>query len=325
MITCTFCGHMDTPDSEDFQMDSIEQGFWCEICDGYTYLNEQTTKHRFKLILEDKHAEKIQISPLGKRLSKRMSPYRYPGGKSRIVEYLYSHLQEKKSKKIVSPYTGGGSFELAMLNAGVVDQLHLNDLDTGVFSFWWLMKHYPYEIIDRLKTEQPTHKAYFKAQDVINSDYEGVDMVEAAWSSLLVNRLAYSGVPKANPLGGKKGTVKDLLSRWNPEELIRRIEKIHSLSDHIVVTQENAINLIEEAYWSDDSTIFLDPPYVKKGKDIYHCYYTEKDHRELAVLLDSLHVGCPGADIIVTYDYSTWLDNLYEYPEKTVIGRKYSI
>jgi DNA adenine methylase len=133
-------------------------------------------------------------------------------------------------------------------------------------------------------------------------------MVEAAWSSLLVNRLAYSGVSKANPLGGRKGNKETLLSQWNPTELIARIEKIHSMSDRIEVTQENAFELIEESYWQDDVTIFLDPPYVVKGKDLYHCYYTENNNRELSQLLNTLYFGFPGADILMTYDYRKWLE-----------------
>lgn len=133
---------------------------------------------------------------------------------------------------------------------------------------------------------------YFKAQEIIANDYIGTNIVDAAWCSLLVNRLSYSGISKANPLGGKHGNLSDLLARWNPNELIRRIRKVHKLSDLIEITNINAIELIEEEYWNDNSTIFIDPPYVDKGKTLYHCYYTKEDHIELAQLLDSLHQGC---------------------------------
>lgn len=323
MLECQFCGIDGSIDSE-FQMDQFNKGFWCESCDGYNYLNREAVRHRFTLILEDKNADKAVFNPPDIKLAKRISPYRYPGGKSKVIDYLYTHLQQAKSKTLISPFTGGGSFELAMLDAGVVDQLHLNDLDTGVYSLWWVIKYMPYELIYRLNSTRPNHKDYFSAQAIIKSDYKGEDVVEAAWASLLVNRLAYSGVPKANPLGGKKGKIKELLTRWNPDDLIKRITKIHQLSDKIEITQENAVELIEEAYWYDNSTIFVDPPYVNKGKNLYHCFYTEKDHRELSQLLDSLHFGFSGADIVLTYDYSEWLENLYEYPNVEIIGRNYS-
>lgn len=325
MISCQFCGEKGTVKDDSFERDINGKGVWCVACDGFTYISKEEVRHRFTLILEDKGASITKVMVPDVRLSKRLSPYRYPGGKTKIIDYLYSHLQQTKSKKLVSPFTGGGSFELAMLEAGLVEQLHLNDFDTGVYSLWWVIKHMPYALVDRIKSNFPTHKDYFKAQRIIELDYQDVDAVDAAWASLLVNRLAYSGIVKANPLGGKNGTKEKLLSRWNPNELIKRIEKVHALSDRIEITQENAVELIEEAYWDDEATIFVDPPYVEKGKKLYHCYYKKEDHIELSVTLDSLYFGCPGADIVVTYDFNKWLDELYEYPERSIIGRVYSI
>ncbi|WP_281864867.1 DNA adenine methylase [Planomicrobium okeanokoites] len=324
MLTCRFCEETAPRTSEAWQLDKHDRGFWCETCDGFTFLDEETNKRRFTLILEDKTVGKTPYPAPALKLSKRLSPYRYPGGKSKVIDYLHSFLQESKSKTLVSPFTGGGSFELAMLESGVVQQLHLNDLDTGVFSFWWTVKHMPYELIYRLETERPTHKDYFKAQALIKNDYIGANALEAAWASLLVNRLAYSGISKANPLGGRSGCKKVLLSRWNPADLIRKVERIHALSDRIEITNMNATELIEETYWDDESTIFIDPPYVQKGKDLYHCYYREKDHIELCILLDSLYHGMPGADIILTYDYEELLTRIYEYPEVEIVGRHYS-
>lgn len=74
MITCQCCGYMDKPESEDFQLDKFNQGFWCEVCDGYTYLNENSVKHRFTLILEDKNAEKKVFNPPNIKFAKRLSP-----------------------------------------------------------------------------------------------------------------------------------------------------------------------------------------------------------------------------------------------------------
>ncbi|WP_259462773.1 DNA adenine methylase [Caldibacillus debilis] len=323
-MQCRFCGTVSTMEDGDFQPDPNGRGFWCEVCDGFTYYDHIKDRHRFILILEEKATASVSSIKTNKKFNKRLSPYRYPGGKSKIIDYLYLHLQESKTGKLISPFTGGGSFELAMLDAGVVQSLHLNDLDFGVFSFWYMVKHAPFAMIEKIRSIVPTHEDFFNAQELIKADYRNVDMVDAAWASLLVNRLAYSGIYKANPIGGKHGSQEKLLCRWKPDELIRRIERIHKLSDRIEVTNENAVDLIEETYWLDDATIFIDPPYVKKGKDLYPCHYDEQDHVDLAVLLDSLYHGCPGADIIVTYDYNDWLYNLYLYPEVKKIERRYS-
>lgn len=325
ILICEYCSTEGPP--ENFEIDERNQkGFWCEDCDGFTYYaTSRTEKDRFMLILEDKDANKPVIPSSSKKFKKRLSPLRYPGGKSKVIDYLYMHLADTKSKVLVSPFTGGGSFELAMLDANAVESLHLNDLDFGIYSLWSTIIETPYALTEKLTTYKPTHKDYFKAQKIIESDFQGVDTTTAAWATLLVNRLAFSGIAKANPMGGKKGTLDKMLVRWNPDTLIKRINHIHTFHDRITITQEDAVPFIEEAYWNEEATIFIDPPYVLKGKDLYNCYYEEKDHINLAILLDSLYKGMPGADIIVTYDHNEWLKKLYETPEEKIIGRRYSI
>lgn len=207
-----------------------------------------------------------------------------------------------------------------------INHLHLNDLDFGVYSLFWSILNIPEILIEQINNTVPTRNLFFKAQEIIKNDYREVDMVDAAWALLLVNRLAYSGIVKAYPLGGKKGSQKQLLSRWNPKTLEKRIMTIHSMRDKITLYNQDAIKFIEEAYWTSNSTIFIDPPYVEKGEKLYHLYYQKDNHIELSIVLDSLYQGFPGADIIITYDYNKWLnDYLYDYPERRIIGRKYVI
>lgn len=325
MLTCQFCSETGTID--DFELDTANgKGFWCCSCDGFTYFENTPVQHKFTLILEDKRGSKPkQIGTNRTKFRKQLSPLRYPGGKSKLIDYLSSYIQIKKCKSLISPFTGGGSFELALLDAGVVENLHLNDLDTGVYSLWWTILYSPYELVERIRTMTPTHKDYFLAQVIIKNDFYGVDAIDAAWATLLVNRLSYSGISTANPLGGKNGSSDDLLTRWNPKALIRRIKHIHSMATQITVSHMDAIELIEEAYWDESCTIFIDPPYVQKGKDLYNCYYSHNDHLKLSFLLDSLHQGMPGADLIVTYDFHEMIQHIYQYPTQEVIGRKYSI
>lgn len=324
MLVCYHCGYSSDQKEQDFQLDG-QKGFWCVDCDGYTYNNIQD-KHRFKLILEDQSKGEVVNNYSDIKLSKRLSILRYPGGKTRIINFLYNELKELNStSKLISPFTGGGSFELSMLDANIVEELHLNDLDFGVFSIFWVIKHMPDDLKWRLKSERPNHKSFFRARNLIRGNYRSLNILEAAWTYLLVNRLAYSGIVNANPLGGKNGTPEKLLSRWNPDDLIKRIDRIHSLSDKITITNTDAVELIEEQYWNKNATIFIDPPYFKKGKQLYNHYFRKEDHINLSVLLDSLHQGMPGADIILTYDYHEFIEKIFEQPEIKKINRSYSI
>lgn len=214
---------------------------------------------------------------------------------------------------------------LSFLDAGVIKELVLNDLDFGVYSLFYTIKHDPYNLIYAINKLQPTHEDYFKAQNIIKSDYKNCDTIKAALSLLLVNRLAYSGIYKANPLGGRNGSIEQLHGRWNPKTLTKRILHIHDMSDRITVLNVDACSLIEEEYWNQTSTIFIDPPFYKKGKDLYYCFYKREDHINLNFLLDNLYLGVPGADIILTYDNNKFIEDLYLYPNIEKISRVYSI
>lgn len=306
--------------------DENERGWWCGNCDSFNFWDKaEYGKHRFTIVLEDKKQLEKKVMPLAK-FKRQLSPLRYPGGKSKFIPYLASLLQLDKCETLISPFTGGGSFELAMLEAGVVKRLRLNDLDYGIYSLWWTMLYMPDALIERIKTFRPNHKAYFEAQALIKTDYRHLDMLEAAWITLMVNRLAFSGIAKANPLGGKNGSEESLVARWNPDTLIKRILRIHEMSEAIDIHCENAVRFIEDYFWDDGATMFIDPPYFLKGKDLYNQFYTKKDHDELAWTLRSLHYGFPNADIIVTYDFHEYIEDIYFLvDQKEVVGRQYSI
>ena len=143
-------------------------------------------------------------------------------------------------------------------------------------------------------------------------------MYEAAWNALIVNRMAFSGIPYANSMSIPS-------ARWNPKTLCKRIDEIHAKSDHIHVFGMDACDFIQEYYWLPDATLFIDPPYYEKGRSLYHCYYTEDQHVELAFLLDELYKSFPYNDMIITYDNSPAIQDIYQYPEKYYVTRKYSI
>lgn len=318
-IECRICG-------SDWQDDRNDDGWWCADCDGFNYWDaSKHEQHKFTIILEDKSTTE-GFQKLATPFKKRLSPLRYPGGKSKMIDYLATFVRSEKCGTLISPFVGGGSFELALLEAGVVKKLMLNDLDYGIYSLWWTMLHMPGELINKIEQFKPTQKAFFEAQTLIKTDYRHLNIIEAAWITLLVNRLAYSGIAKANPLGGKKGTKESLAARWNPNALISRIQTIHSMADSIEIYCEDAVKFVEDWYWDDNATLFVDPPYFEKGEKLYNLFFTEQDHLNLSFTLQTIHNGFPSADVIVTYDFHEFIDNCYNHAdERVVVGRRYSI
>ena len=255
---------------------------------------------------------------------RQLSPYRYPGGKSKMIPRIVGYLHPYYRGILTSPFCGGASFELSMLEANEFDQIHLNDLDYGVFSLFSESVDNPSNLVRLIEKSHLDHELFYLARDAHKAGYAGLERHQAAFMSLAANRLSYSGLFTSNPLGGKDGTLDKLTARFNKQSIIDRIQWIHSMRERITVTQEDALPLIEEAYWRE-GTLFIDPPYVQKGEQLYQHAFKEEQHIELAQLLNGLNTSTGSSHIIVTYDDDPLIREIYLFAEQEEVNVTYSI
>ena len=110
---CRICSSNYSSDS-----DRNDYGWFCDNCDSFTSFDGDYPL--FKVILEDKGSEVFIESPEIK-LKKHLSPLRYPGGKSKFIDYLYSSIKDMKVNRLVSPYTGG---TVLSLMTKITESLH---------------------------------------------------------------------------------------------------------------------------------------------------------------------------------------------------------
>lgn len=320
--TCSHCS-FSSDSLEDFEEDfQYHQGFWCPYCDGFTYYDEKKDRRSYTVLLEDKENTEIRKIRSKNHLKKQVSPLRYPGGKSKILDLLSTYLHEEK-KTFVDVYCGGGSVGLSLLLSGIVEHLVMNDLDKGVYALFYVILAAPEMLIEKIKTITPDRNLFFEYQQMIKKNYEGYSKLERAFGFLVVNRLAFSGIWNAHP-------ASNLLQRWTPETLEKRIWNIWEKRNQITLLNEDALKVIEKYYWYEDCTIFIDPPYyVAWEKKLYKHCYQEEEHWQLAELLNSLVSGMPAhADILVTYDNHPFISELYRdagVAKVETVSRKYSI
>lgn len=324
MFTCRWCN--ETYENID-AIDHTETGFWCDTCDSFTFFDpKEYDTRRLLLLLEEKCSgpQKAISTPL-LHLRKRLSPLRYPGGKSKLIDYLYSRLCQERLGTFIEVFAGGASLGLSLLDAGVIDRLILNEKDPAVYAFWETTLKCPQDLTRRLQSVSPTFSDLTLAKS--RTTLRELPTAELAWFYLLANRLSYSGIVTAGAQGGKNGSREALLSRWNPKALEERILRIYDMRDKIELHNEDAMDfLTRDAWWCQDSaTIFVDPPYYVKGPALYPCSFTEEDHRRLADLLQSLYMEVPCADVILTYDNHPFIRDLYPFAQQEIIGRCYSI
>lgn len=218
-LTCQWCGASGGPD--DFELDEHNgEGFWCPDCDGFTYYDEARNRlRRILLILEQKDGGKADPVPKT-ALKKRLSPLRYPGGKSKLIDYLAAQFRKESLKTFVEVFAGGASVGLSLLDAGLTERLVINDTDPGVYAFWDSVVHHPEKLLKRLSGSEPNRAEFRSCQQILDSP-KGWSQDDLAWATLVCNRLGYSGITKACAMGGKTGSQEQLLSRWNADALQR--------------------------------------------------------------------------------------------------------
>ena len=328
-LTCHWCGATGTP--EEFELDTqYNKGFWCPDCDGFTFFDPAEQKaRRILLLLEQGGGCREHGTKASTGLRKRLSPLRYPGGKSKLIDFIYERLRKNRMDTFAEVFAGGASLGLSLLDAGKINKLVLNDLDPAVYAFWdtvvsdsrFLLQHF---------ADAPTYQDFRNAKLVLNSANELVGTYsgrrELAWSFLLLNRTCFSGIVMAGPMGGKAADKEAFLSRWNAEALKKRISRIAKLAEKIEVHRMDCCDFVESlAYWYPDATLFVDPPYYQKGPALYPSAFSAEDHRRLADTLNALYVGMPGPDIVVTYDDCPEIRGMYPLADIEEVRRVYSI
>lgn len=317
---CRVCGAA-FASRDDVEEDTHGTGFWCPECDSFTPYTGITRTIDLSVCLETKtggcqkrHTEEQAKS----NLQGRLSPLRYPGGKGKMLKQLEPHFPEHIGT-MIEPFAGGAAASLAMLCAGRAEQIVLNDLDPGVYAFWSSVLGHTDEFLNAVRDIQGTREEFLCAKNALNqpSDHSTIELAAAF---LVANQLAFSGITKA-------GIAGDYQRRWNYKKVSDRIHRIAEYKERITVIHTDALQVIEEFYWNVDNFLFIDPPYVLQGKQLYREWYESDDHERLAGLIRNLTLSYPGcAKIVVTYDACPETEEYYDFPyvEKFYKQRNYS-
>jgi DNA adenine methylase len=239
------------------------------------------------------------------------SPLRYPGGKSSIQGMVSKIIQVNNLEKghYAEPYAGGCGLALSLMFKGYVHEIHLNDLDCSISSFWDAIINQTDRFIDKIIDTPVTMDEWYK-QRTIQENKELVDSFDLGFSTFFLNRTNRSGIIlKAGVIGGFKqdGEYK-LDCRFNKEGLINKIKRIEKYKHRIHLYNLDAIDFINKTNKELPTNSFycIDPPYYVKGSTLYTSFYKPEDHQILSKVI--LELNRPW---ILTYDNSPEIQNLY--------------
>ncbi|WP_375661006.1 DNA adenine methylase [Bartonella sp. CL71SXKL] len=250
------------------------------------------------------------------------SPLRYPGGKAA----LYGKVKEIFEKNALNgcsyrePFAGGCGLALKLLFNGDVKDIHINDIDLFIWSFWYCVLHKTEELIEKINTTTINLEEWYIQKEISPAS---ADVLSAGFAALFLNRTNRSGIIKnAGPIGGKgqSGAYK-IDCRFNKENIIERILRISEQKDRIHLTRLNAREFLL-CYGTDENTFFyMDPPYFKKGKGLYTWFYKANDHHNLENVI-SQHVTAPW---LITYDNVEEIKLLYRQYLSIEFSLQYSL
>ncbi len=249
------------------------------------------------------------VKILASRRFGTLSPLRYPGGKSALAG-LFADLigaLDLKSPSYVEPYAGGAGAGIALLRQGLVDRLVINDLDPAVHAFWHSITQHPARFVEKVLTVPLTIDEW-RTQRAIYQRGDASDRFALGFAFFYLNRTNRSGVLRGGVIGGlaQEGTYK-IDARFNRQTLADRLRAIGDLSGKIVVSDLDGRTVIEK-YASDPSVfMYIDPPYVKAGSQLYLNAFDHRDHEALASVVNRIEQ----AHWLMTYDTAPLIEKLY--------------
>lgn len=219
------------------------------------------------------------------------SPLRYPGGKQKLAPFILEVLQANGliGGHYVEPYAGGAGIAIALLLAGKVSNVHLNDSSYPIFAFWNSVLTRPEEFCRLIRSASLTVEEWKRRREIIN-DPSAHDELDVGFTAFYLNRCNRSGVLSGGLIGGidQKSTWK-MDARFTRNELIRRVELVASVRESITLRNLDAEEYIVEYLPTlpGNTLVYCDPPYFDKSSRLYLDYYNKEDHSRIAALIQA--------------------------------------
>lgn len=242
------------------------------------------------------------------------TPLRYPGGKSQLIPFVIELLKENNLfyGEYAEPFAGGAGIAMKLLLDGYVDRIYLNDIDPAIYSFWRSVLHHTNELCELIEQTEITIEEWHK-QRQIYAERDFTKDIKLGFATLFLNRTNRSGIIKAGVIGGlnQDGNYK-LDCRFSKSDLIRKILRIASYRKQIKLSRLDAVNFVNKVIPNTGATtlVNLDPPYFRKGQELYTNFYRPNDHAKLAKA-----VGAIKKHWMMTYDDTPEIRDLYaQYP-----------
>ena len=109
-------------------------------------------------------------------IKKHYSPLRYPGGKGKLFKFVKDLITHNKldGGSYSEPYAGGASIALGLLIEDYVSEIHINDVDDGIYNFWHSVLYDTDRFLKKLR-DTPVNMKQWRIQKDIEANKEDFD------------------------------------------------------------------------------------------------------------------------------------------------------
>ncbi len=214
------------------------------------------------------------------------SPLRYPGGKSRLANFmkLLIEANDLKGGVYAEPFAGGAGVALSLLLDGYMGKVIINDIDPAIHAFWHSVLH-DHEALCKIIIDTPVNIDAWHNQKRILAAHESYSLLEVGFATFFLNRTNRSGILNAGVIGGlgQRGDWK-IDARYQKNKLISKIQTIASMKKNIELHNLDVRAFIKRigSKLPKQSLIYFDPPYFDKGQMLYLNALRPDDHLLIA-------------------------------------------
>ena len=264
------------------------------------------------------------ISPSsGKYKRYKGSPLRYAGGKSLAVGYIVE-LIPNYVRRIISPFIGGGSVEIALAKELGLEVIAYDIFDLLV-NYWQQQLKHPKELYDLLATFRPTKEEYERIKNILkkhwdkSAGYDGeLEPLELAAYYYFNMQLSYGP--------GFLGWMSSIYT--SEKKYASTIQKVKTFCAPTLKVKLGSFENIMAKYKND--FLYLDPPYFLEGdsrmfRGLYPMrnfpiHHNRFNHKKLSELLKN-HKG----GFILSYNNCSWIRNEYKDCKIIEVGWQYTM
>lgn len=193
----------------------------------------------------------IKLRGKGKKYKRYLgSPLRYAGGKSWAVGYVIEFIPQN-IKRLVSPFLGGGSIEIAVAKELNIPVFGFELFDILV-NYWQVQINKPFELFNELIKLNPDKKTYNHIKGILKKHWLGeikLDPLTLAVYYYFNHNLSYGP--------GFLGWMSSVYS--NKETYLRLLERVRTFNVKNLIVQQASFEMVIPDYNFD--FLYCDPPY----------------------------------------------------------------